>query len=36
MEKPKLETLNEQELYEVEGGDQSSGLLWGCLLLMLL
>jgi hypothetical protein len=36
MEDLELETLKDEELYEVEGGDALSGLLWGCLLLLVL
>jgi hypothetical protein len=37
MEKLKLETLNEQEQYEVQGGEGAyPGMLWACLLLVIL
>jgi hypothetical protein len=38
MEDLKLETLKREELYEIEGGDggAAAGLLWGCMLLLLL
>jgi hypothetical protein len=37
MEDLKLETLKREELYEIEGGDGvTAGLLWSCMLLLLL
>jgi hypothetical protein len=37
MEDLKLETLKREELYEIEGGDgTAAGILWGCIMLLLL
>lgn len=37
MEDLKLETLKREELFEIEGGDSAiAGLLWGCIMLLLL